>query len=148
MIHYVSNFKPIENEQIDLTLNLGLYILQVWSPQIEKNNLLSLSFLSSLIALINNNRWNISYLFPSKNIKQLNLYGLTIEAKQLTGIKGWNPSIQAYAKDLYESNHHSEQPKNLELFLISWEQPIRISESIFKENDYKEKEIIITEKIK
>lgn len=147
LILYLNKIKPIENGQIDINLHLGIYVLQVWDIKNEKNYSLSFDLLSFLIRLLNNNCWQLPYFFPPKNITQLNLYGLTIEAKQLTGTKGWNPSIQAYAKDLHESSYDNEYPKNIELFLIKWDQCIRINKSIYPDHPTQEREIIIKEKI-
>lgn len=128
LITNIMEVKAIETEQTDTTLQLSLYILTISTLTLE--NRIDIALATTLLKLINNNRWKLTYVLPANNLKKIDLYGLTVEAKQITGIKGWNPSIQAHAKDLYEENTNFH-PQDLSLMLLSWEQTLRINQDIF-----------------
>jgi hypothetical protein len=148
LIANVINVKPVETEQADVTLQLSVYVLIV-SNQAELEQRINLRFilLKDITKLINNNRWQLDYTFPASQLKRIDLYGLTFDPKQITGIKGWNPSIQAHAKDLYvvEENTKESVPANLSLSLLTWEQTLRIGETCFKQEVFNK--ISITSKL-
>ena len=56
----------------------------------------------------------------------MDLYGLSYDSDKLTATEGWDPTIQAYAKDLYQTQQEEPYPKNLSLWCISWQQKLRI----------------------
>lgn len=146
LLSNITEVKALESEQADITLQLSAYILIVSNNSIALEKRLAFNLLTRIINLVNNNRWKLNYTLPASNLKRVDLYGLTVEAKQITGIKGWNPSIQAHAKDLYE-DENAAHPKDLALSLVSWDQGLRIKENFFSTKD-NIKEIIITTKVK
>ncbi len=146
LISNVTEVKALESEQADVTLQLSAYILIVSSNQIALEDRLAFNLLTRIINIINNNRWKLNYTLPASNLKRVDLYGLTVEAKQITGIKGWNPSIQAHAKDLYEDASEAH-PKDLSLSLVSWDQVLRIKENSFDEDTKRLNKFIINNKV-
>ena len=149
LISNITKVQAIESEQADVTLQLSSYILLVSNSKIALEKRMDLNLLTPILNVISNNRWKLNAVFPAVNLKSVDLYGLTVEAKQITGIKGWNPSIQAHAKDLYEDENEAH-PKDLSLFLFNWEQTIRIKENIFnlskKDRNSMVENLIITQK--
>lgn len=145
LIANVTEVKPVETQQADITLQISAYLLIVSKLEtLAERITLRFSLLSNMTKIINNNRWNLDYAFPATQLKRVDLYGLTVDAKQITGIKGWNPSIQAHAKDLYEENNTITTPQTLSLSLMMWEQTLRTNERITDEKAIKK--IIIQNK--
>jgi hypothetical protein len=127
----------IETGENDLTAQPIVYILVKDPPEtlrIQKNRIGQVqNILAALVSIISLNRWGLDYAFPAKNIKTIDLYGLTYAPNQLVGTQGWNPSLQAYAKDLYSEKGKDPQgeseplPDHISLWAVTWEQVLRIS---------------------
>jgi hypothetical protein len=125
----VSASKIIETEENDITLQGIAYVLvleqsQSYQPIARRSTLYTI--LEHVITLLNNQRWQLAYTFPSSDITAMDLYGLSYDSDKLTGTEGWDPTIQAYAKDLYQTQQEEAFPKNLSLWCISWQQKLRI----------------------
>lgn len=129
----ISETTIIETEQNDIMLQGILYLLVLNAAENDSRKCLSklYALLECLLEILNNQRWNLSYTFPTSDITAMDLYGLSYDSEKLAASEGWDPTIQAYAKDLYQTNGNESYPKNLTLWFISWKQKLRIGENIF-----------------
>ncbi len=89
--------------------------------------------LAAMVPCVNQNRWGLDCTFPAQNIKTTDLHGLTYAPDQLMGMQGWNPSIQAYAKDLYAtgSDQGDPLPSYLSIWVMTWDQRLRIGQNVY-----------------
>lgn len=134
LINEIEKTEIIETEQNDITLQ-GIIYLSVLNkgeqnkPQTRLKRLYTL--LEHLLAILNNQRWQLLYTFPASDITATDLYGLSYDSDKLVASEGWDPTIQTYAKDLYQTNKEEKYPKNLTLWFVSWRQKLRIGKNIF-----------------
>ncbi len=88
------------------------------------------SILEKCTLLLNNQRWELKYAFPPSDIQAMDLYGLSYDKDKLIKTEGWNSSIQAYAKTLYQKTQEDAHPNNLTLWFLSWKQTLRVKSSL------------------
>lgn len=126
----ISEATIIETEQSDILLQ-GIAYLLVFDVNTKKRLTKLYTLLECLLEILNNQRWNLHYAFPTSDITAMDLYGLSYDSEKLAASEGWDPTIQAYAKDLYQTNANESYPKNLTLWFVSWKQKLRIGKDVF-----------------
>ncbi|MCZ6913703.1 MAG: hypothetical protein O7C59_03935 [Rickettsia endosymbiont of Ixodes persulcatus] len=128
----ISETTIIETEQNDTMLQGIIYLLVLNTRNDEHRKCLAqlYTLLEYLLGVLNNQRWGLSYTFPTSDITAMDLYGLSYDSEKLAASEGWDPTIQAYAKDLYQTNAKESYPKNLTLWFISWKQKLRMGENV------------------
>ena len=130
----VSETEISENEQNDITLQGIAYLLVLNNPSNNQRKACLrrlYTLLEYLLAMLNNQRWGLNYTFPTSDITAMDLYGLSYDSDKLATSEGWDPTIQAYAKALYQTNSGGESyPKNLILWFVSWKQKLRMGNNV------------------
>lgn len=121
----------VETEESDVNIQAVAFILVTEAANSRNlaNRMKKVQQIVEAMTLrVQNNKWGLSYAFPAREVKTMDLYGLSYSPDKLVGMQGWNPSIQAYAKDLCPSaTEGSPLPNNLSLWAMLWEQQLRIS---------------------
>jgi hypothetical protein len=140
MLTGYEELKVIETGESDADVQVIAYVLvldQPGQPNQPERILKIQKLLFEMTTLINNNRWNLKYAFPARDLKTMDLYGLTYDPEKLVGMAGWNPSVQAYGKDLYTTDtEDAKMPNDISLWAMTWQQRLRFGKNIYSEADH------------
>jgi len=140
MLTGYEELKVIETGESDADVQVIAYVLVLDQPgrTNQPERILKIQkLLFEMTTLINNNRWNLNYAFPARELKTMDLYGLTYDPEKLVGMAGWNPSVQAYGKDLYTTDtEDAKMPNDISLWAMTWQQRLRFGKNIYSEADH------------
>lgn len=128
LINEVKEVTPLASQEHDITLQSIAYLMVISTKTTSLNNRLFALYaiLEKATLLLNNQRWGLRYTYPPSEIQAMDLYGLSYDKDELITAEGWNPSIQAHAKTLYQKKQKDSYPNNLTLWFLSWKQTLRL----------------------
>lgn len=124
----VPKVELVESGQAELSIKLVSFIL-VHGLSVKMRESTARNIAIEMIPLLNAQRWQLGFVQPAEEVDAFDLYGLLQSPDKVVGDQGWNPSLQARARDLLGDIAANGHPK-IAIWGVRWQQRLRLGDVV------------------